>query len=396
MIRIEQPLRLLVLKPSMNKFFADLLEEFAGADNVIRTADRPDIIEIPVPGFRDMFRFYNYVIATRLKYGFKPALIGMSAEVTSPAVVPELDYAISPYEPTGEKHLRYNWVLNQMFGRALIEPDGADAQELSAERAKQKTKFCNFVYSNDYTRSTQTRRDFCRMLSAYKRVDCAGRSMNNTDALLKLDKSEFNPNLHGTYSYRWYRPKLRFLSDYKFTIAFENERAERWLSDKALTPLAVGSVPIYWGSPQVGEYINPRSFINADDYDSFEALVEHVKRVDNDPDLYQKYRAAPPLLPSSRFYEMQRDAPPFLERVAADALRRRCTPPLQFTDGLLNWRRYHQVGKMVYANRQTIYVGRHRYRRFNRAATALRLPAAKRLVKPTLRAQTLRKLGLIT
>jgi len=382
MMEIEQPLRLLVLKPSMNKFFADMLEEFAGADNVIRTADSPDIIEIPVPGFRDMYRFYKYVIETRLKYGFKPALIGMSAEVTSPAdALPDLDYAISPYEPTGEKHLRYNWVLNQMFGRALIEPDSADAQELSAERAKQKTKFCNFVYSNDYTWSTQTRRDFCRMLSAYKRVDCAGRSMNNTDALRKLDKDEFNPNLHGTYSYRWYRPKLRFLSDYKFTIAFENECAERWLSDKLLTPLAVGSVPIYWGSPQVAEYINPRSFINADDFESFEALVEHVKLVDGDPDLYQKYRNAPPILPSSRFYDMQREAPAFLERVAAEALRRRCTPPLEFTDGLLKWRRYYRVGKLLYANRKLIYANRQRYPHFTRAATALLARAVKRRVK---------------
>jgi len=330
-----------------------------------------------VHGRRDLLRLFKDTVAARLKYGFAPTLVAMSNEVTSPADAPGLDYAVSPYAPTADNHLRYNWVLNQMFGRALIEPDGADAQELSAERAKPKTKFCNFVYSNDLMPSTQTRRDFCRLLSEYKRVDCAGLSLNNTDALLKLDKQQFNPSLHGTYSYRWYRPKLRFVSDYKFTIAFENEYAEGWLSEKPLTPLAVGSIPIYWGNPEVAEYINPRSFINADDFESFEALVEHVKLVDNDPDLYQEYRAAPPLLPSSRFYAMQREAPPFLERVIAAALRRR---ELDARDGFLNWRRYYQVGKLTYANHKLIFANRRLYRHFSRVALIRLARAIKRLV----------------
>jgi len=113
-----------------------------------------------------------------------------------------------------------------------------------------------------------------------------------------------------------------------------------------------------------------------------------VKRVDNDPELYEKYRSAPPLLPSSHFYEMRREAPAFLERVAAEALRRRAAGS---PDGFLNWRRYRQVGAMVYAQRQVIYANRHRHRRFERAASALRLPAAKRLIK---QAPPLRWLGL--
>jgi len=354
----------------------------------VRAVAKPDIIEVPVYAYGDHLQYESHrsIFAARFKYGFKPLLVAMSSEVTQPTAISGLDYAVSPFAPTSEKHLRYNWVLNRMYGRALMEPDGADAQELSAYRAKPKTKFCNYVYSNDWSPTTKTRRDFCQALSEYKRVDCAGRSLNNTDALLKLDKGEFNSAL--PFTDRWHRPKFQFLSDYKFTIAFENDYARSWLTEKPLMPLAVGSVPIYWGSPDVGRFINPRSFINADDYDSFEALVAHVKRVDNDPELYEKYRSAPPLLPSSRFYDMQREAPAFLERVAADALRRRAAGS---PDGFLNWRRYRQVGAMVYAQRQLIYANRHRHRRFEQAASALRLPAAKRLIK---QAPPLRWLGL--
>jgi len=355
----QYPIRALNLSPY--KFFFNLFEKFVGRDKLVYVANAPDIISIGVSGGAGglgTYRLHRQIVATRLKYGFKPVIAAVSGEnATLDGVA--LDYGLSTSAPTSDNHLHYNWNLNLQFGRALLDPNGADAQELRAARAKPKTKFCNYVFSNDSMPTTRMRREFCRALSRYKRVDCAGKSMNNTDALFKLDAQ---------ISSRW-RAKLAFLSDYKFTIAFENESADNYLTEKPLQALAVGSAPIYWGCPQVAEYINPRSFINARDFDSFDALVEHVKRVDNDPDLYAEYRDAPPILPSSRFYEMQREAPPFLERIAAEALRRRRTH-LELTDGLLKWRRYYQVGKLIYANRNLEW----RYK----SRLILRLPGVKK------------------
>jgi len=383
MIEIEQPLRLLRLKHSV---FADLLENFMGGGTVIYTADEPDIIEIGVPyvskgrvvarDYSDYKDLRERLTAARRKYGFAPVLVAMSAENT-PLVVAGLDYALSAIAPRRAAQLHYNWNVNLIFGRALMEPDGAEARALSAYRVRQKTKFCNYVFSQDWVSQTRTRRLFCRMLSEYKRVDCAGKSLNNTDALFNLEGG--HPTSRHAYDYKWQRPKLRFLSDYKFTIAFENETADHWLTEKPLQALAVGSVPIYWGCPQAGEYINPRSFINAHDYDSFDALVEHVKRVDNDPDLYEAYRAAPPLLPSSRFYAMKRDLAPFLERVVAEALRRRAAGP---RDGWRRWRRHYQIAKLLYANRKFEWRYRRRLvlHRYRRAALRRLQTVARRLI----------------
>jgi len=359
MTAIEQPLRLLRLHPAPYNFFADLFENFMGGGTVIYTADEPDIIEVPILAFDNLLRVS--LADARREYGFKPLTVAVGNENVSLAAA-GLDYALSTFAPTAGAHLHYNWNLNQGFGRALMEPDGADAEKLRAYRVKSKSKFCNYVFSNDGFPATRVRREFCRLLSRYKRVDCAGKSLNNTDALFKLDKR---------YGGGW-TSKLEFSSDYKFTIAFENAAADGWLTEKPMIPLAVGSIPIYWGDPQIGQCINPRSFINAADYDSFDALVEHVKLVDNDPDLYAEYRNAPPLLPSSRFYDMRRDLPPFLERIAAEALRRRETDA---RDGFLNWRRYYQVGKMIYANRERD----PGYKR--RIATLALSPGAKRLIK---------------
>jgi len=383
----EQPLRLLRLSPY--NFCADLLEEFMGADEIIYAADRPDIIEIkvngphPLSGYCDL---WAKLTETRRRYGFAPLLVAMSGE-NVPLPVAGLDYAFSTFAPTSERHLHYHWEVGVSvsgFVPSLMEPDSAAARELSAARAKRKTKFCNYVYSNDLTPTTQTRRDFCRLLSAYKRVDCAGKSLNNTAALRALDRKYGRSDRERAHGASPVSPKLEFLSDYKFTIAFEHTSADGYFTEKALMPLAVGSVPIYWGAPQIGEYINPRSFINAHDYDSFEALVAHVKRVDGDPELYEKYRSAPPLLPSSRFYAMKRDLPAFLERIRAEARRRRAA---RSPDGFLNWRRYYRVGAMVYANRARD----PGYKR--RIATAALPPDAKRRISRRT-APARRKLGL--
>jgi len=375
----DKATKLRVMCRGTHELFLDLFERCAsGNAQAVYSEDKPDVIEIQTPRTRprdfglERYKMYRSVTLMRLRYGFKPVLTAIPYENT-PLSEFELDFGLSSFEPTTDDHLHYNWNFSTPVGRALLDPNGADALIWRAYRDKPKSKFCNYVFSDDWNPQTSSRRDFCGALSRYKRVDCAGKSLNNTAALFKLDAQ---------FGSRW-RAKLAFISDYKFTIAFENESADGYLSEKLLTALAVGSVPIYWGCPQAGEYINPRSFINAHDYDSFEALVAHVKRVDADPDLYQKYRDAPPLLPASRFYDMRRDLPAFLERVAAEALRRRDAPS---EDGFLKWRRHYRVGKIIYAHRRLEW----RYKQ-RRAADLRRLvkQTLRRFVKPRRRLKAL-------
>ena len=47
---------------------------------------------------------------------------------------------------------------------------------------------------------------------------------------------------------------LEALKDYKYTIVIENEKREGWFTEKLITPLRTGCVPIYWGAPDIGDY----------------------------------------------------------------------------------------------------------------------------------------------
>ena len=125
----------------------------------------------------------------------------------------------------------------------------------------------------------------------YKHVDCPGRSLNN----MRFPQPPYHADP--------YIEKLHFIKDYKFTIAFENRSFPNYITEKMSHPLAVGSIPIYWGCPEAADYYNPKAFINCHDFPDFDAVIEHVKEVDNNPELYAEYINAPPTLPGQHYDE---------------------------------------------------------------------------------------------
>lgn len=139
---------------------------------------------------------------------------------------------------------------------------------------KTKTKFCNFVYSNP---NCKKRNDFFKKLNKYKKVDSAGRYMNN-----------IGRNIGMTVEDKW-----EFLKPYKFTIAFENEERNYYTSEKIFEAMKVDSLPIYWGNPKVDLDFNPKSFLNYYDYGSDEALIERIIEIDRNDDLYLDYLRQP-------------------------------------------------------------------------------------------------------
>ncbi len=152
-----------------------------------------------------------------------------------------------------------------------------------------KTKFCNFVYSNP---RCKVRNDFFQRLSQYKHVDSAGRFQNNTNGPLNT----MDPTKRGgevTNDYWQDEIKLQFLQSYKFTIAFENSSRAGYWTERLADAMISNTIPIYWGDPEISRDLNPRSFINCHDYESFDEVVEVVKELDSNDDLYMEYLSQP-------------------------------------------------------------------------------------------------------
>lgn len=114
---------------------------------------------------------------------------------------------------------------------------------------QQKNKFCNFLYSNPVA----YREQFYKQLSKYKKIDAPGKSMNNMASIDTLYKGNI-----------WER-KLQFLSEYKFTIAFENYAYPGYQTEKLYDAMLLNSLPVYCGDENINKVFNPKSFINVGD-----------------------------------------------------------------------------------------------------------------------------------
>jgi hypothetical protein len=144
---------------------------------------------------------------------------------------------------------------------------------------RRKPHFCALLCA--YADRTVARRvGFFRELNRLRKVDSAGRALNNVGFRLGMRDR--------------YGDKVGWLKNYRFTIAFENTRRAGWCTEKLVDPLHVHTIPIYWGDPRVKDFFNSKAFICADDFRSDRELAEYVLHVDDTPELYARYLRASP------------------------------------------------------------------------------------------------------
>ena len=175
----------------------------------------------------------------------------------------QCDYAFSFDYPVTERNYRLPlYLLYGYFNQ--LESKGQQIRHPS------DLKFCNFVYSN---KKAPERIEFYNKLELYKPVESGGKVLNNIGGRVK--------------------DKLEFLRKFKFTIAFENSSYPGYTTEKIMQALIADTIPIYWGNPLIARDFNPECFINCHDFESFEEVVAHIARVDNDDELFRRYISAP-------------------------------------------------------------------------------------------------------
>ena len=84
--------------------------------------------------------------------------------------------------------------------------------------------------------------------------------------------------------------KLETFAAYRFTLAFENAIGREYITEKFFDPLLAGSVPVYLGAPNIGDFApGDHCFINVADWESPRALAGYLHDVAADDELYQQY-----------------------------------------------------------------------------------------------------------
>lgn len=142
-----------------------------------------------------------------------------------------------------------------------------------------KKGFCSFTVSNG---ACQPRNQMFKLLNNYKPVDSGGKFLNNIGKRIK--------------------DKFTFDKEHKFSIAFENFSYNGYCTEKIVQAFAAQTIPIYWGDEQCEEIFNPKAFINVHKYKNLNEVLERIKEIDNNDELYLEMLSQPALISKQENY----------------------------------------------------------------------------------------------
>lgn len=290
-------------RPELSLSFHCFWPEFvAGGSSFVRALERRFRVRVETVG-RDL-QIYSVFGAPEFPTpaGTRPLRVWWTGEAAEPKQgIFDLHFGFLPRTLWGERWHRFPlWTMS-------VEHDAGPEHPRSVHRllaprpVERRAHFCNFVYSNPVS----LRAELYLRLTARRRVESLGR-------------------LLATVPHR-VEDKLAALADYRLTLAIESCLAPGYVTEKLVEPLLVGSVPIYWGADEAREDFNPRAFVFARDFATFDELIAHVLRLDDDHAALAAMAAEPAILGGKLRYE---HTPAFFAERIADALERRLTAPL--------------------------------------------------------------------
>jgi len=94
-------------------------------------------------------------------------------------------------------------------------------------------------------------------------------------------------DLYGRGTPRPIKFKEEALLDYRFSIVIENSKTENYFTEKLVDCLVTGTIPIYWGCPNIGDFFDTEGMIIVESLEEVEAIVgtlnenEYIKRVEH-------------------------------------------------------------------------------------------------------------------
>jgi hypothetical protein len=73
--------------------------------------------------------------------------------------------------------------------------------------------------------------------------------------------------------------KLKTLNQFKFVICFENCSFPGYVTEKIFDCFLAGAIPVYYGAPDIKDFVPENSFIDFRDFQSFESLDSYLRNM---------------------------------------------------------------------------------------------------------------------
>ncbi|MBR3065392.1 MAG: hypothetical protein IKG90_07080 [Bacteroidales bacterium] len=208
------------------------------------------------------------------------------------------DYAIAlDYLTLGDRYFRFPayYLDRETFAQMN------DKTYFTSDNIRSKGCFCGFHYEAEA--DTPERNLFFDRLSEYRAVESGGALRNTLEGVV----SEKQP----------------FLANCKFSIAFEECSQPGYTSPVLMEAFAAQTIPIYWGNPFIGREFNTQAFVNCHDFRSWSEVIDAVRRIDQNDELYLKMMRTPALTgPERDIDRMEENLLAFLSSIFERPLER--------------------------------------------------------------------------
>lgn len=155
-------------------------------------------------------------------------------------------------------------------------PGAAWWRDLQAGAVLPKTEAAPVVLFQSSNVNLSGRETFIADLSQHIGIDSYGRFMKNRS----IDGPDLGP-----------ATKIDTIGRYKFCLAFENSIAPDYVTEKLYEPLLAGSVPVYLGAPNAGEFAPENSYIDAAAFKNPQELASYIQHLADTPHAYDAYLA---------------------------------------------------------------------------------------------------------
>ena len=218
----------------------------------------------------------------------------------------EYDYGID-FDDYSFLDRHFHMINNAFINMDYASVDKMREKHLHAEQSfKEKTKFCSYIYSNPIP----FRDAFFDRVSQYKPVTAGGKCKR------KLEDINGNANSSKDWNTKSMREgvfeKIEIEKSHKFSIAFENSSREGYITEKLVDSFAAGTIPIYYGAPDVTKYFNEKAMVIIKDEQDVENAIERIKEIDQNDELYLQMLKEKAVLDDELFDQYQSEFEKFV------------------------------------------------------------------------------------
>lgn len=247
-------------------YFMDCLSKL----DIIRDDENPDILFFGDENFGTKNKLPQYQNCKRIFF------TGENRRWTNY----KCDYGIGFDHEISEKYYRLPlyaidmWELTNKFKYSFKTFDHAMDQTWNIKPPLWDRKFCGFVHGNGGC--VERNNAFHKISSEIEKIDSAGPLFNNVGFVLPRGGS-------GVLD------KIKWLSNYRFTLCYENGSYPGYVTEKILHAYLAKTIPIYWGSPTIGLDFPTKTMISRHYYLSDEDFISAIKMVNSKRSLYEEF-----------------------------------------------------------------------------------------------------------